>query len=344
MTDPGRAGTGGGAPVLVGIGGSAGSVEPLLELVRGLPAGLPATVLVTIHLGDNGRSRLAELLGRRAAVPVSWAADGEPLPTGEVRVAPPRFHLLAEGPRVRVRGGPRINRHRPSVDALLFSLARSAGPRGVAVVLSGTLDDGAVGSAMVSAAGGQVLVQDPGTAEFPGMPSAALAAAPGGRTIDGDLAAAVTEAVRSASCGGDLATRRTEAAMTMADSGRLDYRETDESRLTRLVCPECGGSLAQVDLPQISYFRCHVGHHYGPQTLAAAQADTTESKLWSAVAALEEQANFSNYLVDAARDPADGAEQARRADRLARRARELRDLVQEWSPVRDSDQPEGELS
>ena len=48
--------------------------------------------------------------------------------------------------------------------------------------------------------------------------------------------------------------------------------------------------MAQVDLPKISYFRCHVGHQFGPQALAAAQLEASERKLWSAVAALEEQA------------------------------------------------------
>ena len=78
----------------------------------------------------------------------------------------------------------------------------------------------------------------------------------------------------------------------MPDSDDPGFLSEEETKLTRMVCPECGGSLAQVDLPQISYFRCHIGHQYAPQTLAAAQAETAEAKLWSAVAAMEEQAAF----------------------------------------------------
>ena len=59
--------------------------------------------------------------------------------------------------------------------------------------------------------------------------------------------------------------------------------------------------MAQVDLPKISYFRCHVGHQFAPQALAAAQVEASETKLWSAVAALEEQATVLRYLRQPAR-------------------------------------------
>ena len=54
--------------------------------------------------------------------------------------------------------------------------------------------------------------------------------------------------------------------------------------------------MAQVDLPQISYFRCHLGHQFAPQALVAAQAEASERKLWGAVAALEEQAAVLRYM------------------------------------------------
>ena len=75
--------------------------------------------------------------------------------------------------------------------------------------------------------------------------------------------------------------------MEMVETGDPGDTREDESRLT---CPDCGARLAQVDLPQISYFRCHLGHLFAAQALAAAQADASEKRLWSAVAALEKQA------------------------------------------------------
>ena len=67
-----------------------------------------------------------------------------------------------------------MNRHRPAVDVMFASAAEWVAARTVAVVLSGALDDGAVGAALIDLAGGQVLVQDPSEAEFTGMPTAAL--------------------------------------------------------------------------------------------------------------------------------------------------------------------------
>jgi len=115
--------------------------------------------------------------------------------------------------------------------------------------------------------------------------------------------------------------------MSMGDSDDPGFLAADESRLTRLVCPECGGSLAQIDLPQISYFRCHIGHQYAPQTLAAAQAETSETKLWSAVAALEEQAALQRHL-----SKLDGpAARSEQADRIAEHADQLRQQIRQWA-------------
>jgi two-component system, chemotaxis family, protein-glutamate methylesterase/glutaminase len=127
--------------------------------------------------------------------------------------------------------------------------------------------------------------------------------------------------------------------MDMIDSDDPAFLREDESRLTRLSCPECGGGLAQVDLAQISYFRCHVGHRFSPQTLAAAQAEASEQKLWSAVAALEEEASVLHYLQRGTPRPADPLSsndqssilQDRYVDEVASRAAALRSQVRTWS-------------
>ena len=84
--------------------------------------------------------------------------------------------------------------------------------------------------------------------------------------------------------------------MRMADSSDPGFLAGNETRLTRLACPDCGGGLAEIALPSITYFRCHVGHQFAPQTLAAAQAETSEAKLWAVVASLEEQAVVQRHL------------------------------------------------
>ena len=137
------------------------------------------------------------------------------------------------------------------------------------------------------------------------------------------------------------------AAMEMVETGEPGYRPEEESRLTRLTCPECGGGLAQVDLPQISYFRCDLGHLFAPQALAAAQADASEKTLWSAVAALEKQAALLHRLASRRNqgplpdhDQTVNAQQ-RYAEEVARRAAALRSQVGVWSS--DATQPETRL-
>ncbi|HEX5296975.1 MAG TPA: chemotaxis protein CheB [Streptosporangiaceae bacterium] len=269
---------------VVVVGGSAGSHSALLRMVAGLPADLPAAVLVVIHIGAQADSRLPQILHRKGPLPAAHASDGAPLRNGKILVAPPGFHLVVDDGKVRLSAGSRVNRVRPAADVLFETAARSAGPLVTAVVLSGVLDDGAVGAARVSGAGGQVLVEAPGQAPHGSMPLAALAAAPGAMAVPAaELAAAVDQAVRRAAKPGlemhDV--RRGSATMRMADSSDPGFLAKGETRLTRLACPECGGGLAEITLPSISYFHCHVGHQFGPQTLAAAQAEASEANLWS---------------------------------------------------------------
>jgi two-component system chemotaxis response regulator CheB len=114
--------------------------------------------------------------------------------------------------------------------------------------------------------------------------------------------------------------------MTMADSSDPGFLADGETRLTRLACPECGGGMAEVSLPSITYFRCHVGHQYAPQVLAAAQAEASEAKLWTAVAALEEQAVVLRHLAE--HEPADpSAEQPGSSEQEAGPARKAREIT-----------------
>lgn len=165
------------------IGGSAGAVATLRRLVADLPADLGACVLVTVHLPPTRHSHLPRILTWAGPLPARSAVDGLPLQPNTITVAPPNRHLLIEDGRAHLGAGPKVKHHRPSVDVMFGSAADWAGPGVVAVVLSGLLDDGAAGAAMIAQAGGTVLVQDPAEAPFPDMPRAALAAAPTARAI-----------------------------------------------------------------------------------------------------------------------------------------------------------------
>jgi two-component system, chemotaxis family, protein-glutamate methylesterase/glutaminase len=283
---------------VVVIGGSAGSLRPLRELVAALPADMPGSVVVTIHIAEQARSQLPRILSYSGPLPAVHARTGESLQPGRIYVAPPGCHLLMPGGTIELSHGPRMNRTRPAVDAMFASAARWFGDRVVAVVLSGLLDDGAVGAALVAQAGGLVVVQEPREAAQPSMPKAALAAAPGAITAP---SSGLGEMVSAMLGEGGLtawphAQPREGTKVTMEESSDLQFLSPEETRLTRLACPECGGALAQTVLPRITYYRCHVGHQFGPQSLAAAQTETAEGKLWAAVAALEETAALARHL------------------------------------------------
>jgi two-component system chemotaxis response regulator CheB len=108
---------------VVAVGGSAGGIEALLELVASLPADFPAPVMVTVHVGDRARSKLPEILSRAGLLSASHARHGEPLRPGHIYVAPPNVHLLVGAGIVRLSSGPRVNRYRPAVDVMFAGLA-----------------------------------------------------------------------------------------------------------------------------------------------------------------------------------------------------------------------------
>src|SRR4051812_16896190 len=126
---------------VLAVGASAGGVEALERVVADLRADLHACVLVTVHTSPTARSRLPRILSRAGPLPAEHARDGTPLLPNTILVAPPDRHLLMVEGHARLDAGPKVNRHRPSVDVLFASVARSAGPDAVALVLSGSLDD-----------------------------------------------------------------------------------------------------------------------------------------------------------------------------------------------------------
>jgi two-component system, chemotaxis family, protein-glutamate methylesterase/glutaminase len=162
---------------IVVIGASAGGVEALGRLVAGLPVGYRVPVFVVLHVPPT-TSYLPEILSRAGPLPAVHASDGDPVLPGRIVIAPPDRHLLLRHGVVQVSSGPREHGHRPAIDVLFRSAADAYGPGVAAVVLSGSLSDGANGVVAVHGSGGLVIVQDPEEAVYSAMPTNAIGATP----------------------------------------------------------------------------------------------------------------------------------------------------------------------
>ena len=157
---------------VVVLAASAGGLPVLRAILRALPTPMPAAVLIVQHVGSG--SQLVELLRLDIAAPVDWLVDGEPVRRGAVGIVPALTEAVV-GADHRVSMRPIPDPHLRTVDRLLASVATAYGPRGLCAILSGTGEDGAAGVRAMHQAGATVLAQDPSTAEYGGMPTAAIA-------------------------------------------------------------------------------------------------------------------------------------------------------------------------
>jgi two-component system chemotaxis response regulator CheB len=294
---------------VVVVGASAGGVEALIALMADLPPELPAAVFVVLHVMADGTSVLPEILDRAGRLPVTAARDGERFERGHVYVAPPDRHMLIADGAIALTRGPRENGHRPAIDPLFRSAARAHGPRVVAMILSGMLDDGVMGMRIVKQRGGAALVQDPADALHPAMPANAL------EHVEADVVAPVAELGRELCevLDAPYDPAAVEASAWPSDDLALDtvVDPTPPGRAAGLICPQCGGALWERDEGGLARYECRVGHAFGAESLAADQARALEESLWSALQSLEERADLM-------------ARMARRAPERSQRRYELR--------------------
>jgi two-component system chemotaxis response regulator CheB len=319
------------ASTVVVVGASAGGVEALTTLARGLPDDLHAAVCVVLHLPASAESRLAEILSRAGPLAAIQAQGGEPLTSGRIYVAPPDRHLAVRGRRVLIGRGAHENGLRPSIEVLFRSAATAYGRRAIAVILSGTRDDGVAGASAVGARGGCVMVQSPDDALFPGMPAETVARDHPDRVLPlAELAPAVTRAVqrlseeaRMSENGRDEMSLETEYATLDAEALERDAPPGESSVYS---CPACGGVLWELEDPELLRFRCRVGHAYTADGAVEAQGESVEAALWTALRALQERAQLSDRI--AARVGNAGANHSRaRFEAFAREAREQADVI-----------------
>lgn len=163
-------------PEAIVIGGSAGGLEALSVLLRGLSGGVDAALLVCVHLSDRHPSLLPEALMTRCALPVVEAQDKEPIRAGHLYVAVPRYHFqVAPDRSCSLSQDDPVCFSRPSIDVLFETAAWAYGERLLGILLSGASADGAAGLRAIRDGGGTTWVQRPDTASSSTMPEAAIA-------------------------------------------------------------------------------------------------------------------------------------------------------------------------
>jgi two-component system chemotaxis response regulator CheB len=288
---------------LIVIGTSAGGVSALAALTAALPSGLPATVLIVMHIGAR-TSLLPEILQKLCPLPVRHARDGESLLPGQVLIAPPDRHLTVERhlgqPRARLWHGPKENHTRPAIDPLFRSAAQSFDGHVIGAILTGYLDDGTAGLQAVKACGGYAIVQDPDSAQAPDMPASAL------NYVAADQVLPLHEIGPALAALAGAAPQRqgqqqppewldVENRYVRGEAGMDDLWKIGTP--SGFTCPDCHGALWKIDGAAPLRYRCHTGHSFSARVLSELQDLTVENALWASLRALQEQVRMEQGML-----------------------------------------------
>ena len=313
-------------PKVIVIGASAGGVEALTRLVERLPAEYPFPIVVVLHVPPTS-SLLPQILSRAGRLPAEHAEDGDALSAGRIHIAPPDCHLLLSDGALRVTKGPKENGHRPAVDPLFRTAAAQFGPATVGIVLSGALDDGTEGLGHVKRGGGLTIVQEPDEASYPAMPTSARDAVGPDYILPVAEIAELLVRVTDRPPEPESAQSREESEAMERDPTELSpVAVTEAGRVTAFTCPECNGTLWEVEEGGLVKLRCRVGHAYTEDGYAHEKGVRLEAALWTALTAVVERADFSRRL--AARFRQSGHElSAKRYDEQADRLLEQADTL-----------------
>jgi two-component system chemotaxis response regulator CheB len=323
---------------IIVMGASAGGVEALQKVIAGLPARLPAAIFIVLHTRANGPNLLPQILQRQSALQIAATEDGLTIEHGKVYVAPPDRHLLVIGDRVRVIHGPKENRHRPAIDPLFRSAAWMYGPRVIGVILSGTMDDGSAGLWAIRSCGGAAVVQDPSTALFPGMINHALATLVVDHIVPIDsLSQTLVTLVEN-----PVSTREPVPVNSVRE--RLSHETRQLAKISdgheflgkiaqpsAFVCPECSGTLWELQEGSLVRFRCHVGHGFSLESLFQGQTEGIERALYNALQVIEENGRAGQLLIELHRHNgiSDSDEFHARVHQLQKDAQVLRQLLRD---------------
>jgi len=288
--------------VLLVIGASAGGTAILPEVIKQLPDDKTISVMVVLHLS---KSSVGELLVNRLQKFTSFKCKipihEEPLRAGHIYLAMPDHHLMVKENKILLGRGPLENRYRPSIDALFRSAAVAFGSRVIGIILTGMLEDGASGMYAIRNCGGVCIVQDPEEAKYPDMPQAVL------NVVKPEFAVPVSEMGQAIKKSIAMAANRKKGKIPpeivkeaeIAERVNIGIEQVEDlGNLSKISCPDCGGSLWEMNDNGFTRYRCHVGHAFSENGLIGSMEVSAESTLWIALRMLEERKNLLKQLAD----------------------------------------------
>ena len=166
-----------GSRAVIAVGASTGGTEAIEHVLTSLPADAPG-IVITQHIPPVFSRAFADRLNECCAMEVKEGCDGDEVAPGRALIAPGNFHMFLRkspaGYLVRIKDGPQVCYQRPSVDVLFSSVAETAGPDAVGVLLTGMGSDGAQGLLRMKRAGARTIAQDEATSVVFGMPREAI--------------------------------------------------------------------------------------------------------------------------------------------------------------------------
>lgn len=168
MPRPGDAG------YVVGLGASAGGLEPLEKFFGAVPVDSGLSFVVIQHLSPDFKSMMDEILARITPMPIRKVTEPVEIAPNTIYIIPPRKEIVMRGDHLLTQDKPSEQQLNLPINTFFKSLAREQGPRSIAIILSGTGTDGSLGIKDVQEAGGLVLAQSVETARFDGMPKSAV--------------------------------------------------------------------------------------------------------------------------------------------------------------------------
>ncbi len=160
---------------IVGVGASAGGLDAFTQLLHSLPNDTGMGFVLIQHLAPQYDSQLSEILQRTTQMPVTEAVEGMRIAPNNVYVIPPNTLMTLDQGVLRLEPRPITRGKSMAIDCFFSSLAADRGQQAIAVVLSGNNEDGTVGLGVIKSAGGTTFAQELDTAEFPTMPTIAIA-------------------------------------------------------------------------------------------------------------------------------------------------------------------------